>query len=70
MLGVETAEKGDVVGLDDALFILSTALEDHPESHHSPDIDIPAAAQYVTHAGSVLFEACMKGFVLISLPSL
>lgn len=56
-------EKTRITGLDDALFILSAALEDHPDSHRTPVIDIPAAAQYVIHCGDVFFEVCIKGFV-------
>lgn len=43
----ERVEESGITGLDDALFILITALEDHPEFHRSPTFDIPAAAQYV-----------------------
>lgn len=43
-------------GLNDALFILSTSLEDHSDSHHSPNVDIPAAAQYMIHVGKLFFE--------------
>jgi len=70
VLGIDMAGEGDVAGVHGALFTLSTGSEDHPESHKSLNIDIPAATQYVIHAGNVLFKACMKGFVPISLPSL
>ncbi len=50
-----------ITGLDDALFILSTGLEENTESHKMPDVDIPAAAQYIIHAGELLFKACKKG---------
>jgi len=63
VLGEERVEKTGIAGLDDALFILSAALEDHPDSHRTPGVDIPAAAQYVIHCGDVLFEVCIKGFV-------
>jgi len=69
VLGIEMAGEGDVAGLPDARFILGTALEDYPEFHRSPNIDIPATAQYVIHAGNVLFEACMIRFVPIFFPS-
>jgi len=50
-----------ITGLDDALFILSTGLEDNSESHNLPDVDIPASAQYMIHAGELFFEACKRG---------
>lgn len=49
-----------ITGLDDALFILSAGLEENPDSHKLPDVDIPAAAQYMIHAGEVFFEGCKK----------
>lgn len=63
MLGEERVEKTGITGLDDALFVLRAALEDHPDSHRTPGIDIPAAAQHVIHCGNVLSEVCIKGFV-------
>ena len=53
-------EQERIMELDDALLILSTGLEGHAESHDLPDVDIPAAAQYVIHAGEVFFEECKK----------
>lgn len=50
-----------ITGLDDALFILSTGLEGNSNSHDLPDVDIPAVAQYMVHAGELFFEACKKG---------
>lgn len=50
-----------ITGPDDALFILSTGLEDNSESHNLPDVDILAAAQYMIHAGELFFEACQRG---------
>ena len=50
-----------ITGLDDALFILSTSLEEHADSHDLPNVDIHAAAQYMIHAGELFFEACEKG---------
>ena len=50
----------EIHGPDDALFILSVGLEDHPESHGSSEIDVPAAAQYFIHAGDTIFDACNK----------
>jgi len=55
--------KDRVTGLDDALFIMSTSLEDHPNSHSLPDVDIPAAAQYMIHAGALLLKACQDRWV-------
>ena len=52
-----------VTQVQDALFILSTALEDHASSHKLPNVDIPAAAQYMIHAGGVVFSQCEKGSV-------
>ena len=58
-----------VTQVQDALFILSTALEDHASSHKLPNVDIPAAAQYMIHAGGVVFSQCEKGSVrLLSFP--
>ena len=48
----------DITGIDDALFILVVGLEGHADSHNFPDVDVPVAAQYVIHAGDLLFEAC------------
>ena len=56
---------GDLVGLDDTLYVLSVGLEDHLESHQDPDIDIRAAAQYAIHAAGPIFDACVKGQVLL-----
>ena len=53
--------KGRLTAFSDALFILSTSLEEHPDSHNLPDVDVPAAAQYMIHAGTILFEECKKG---------
>ena len=50
-----------ITGLDDALFILSTSLEEHADSHDLPNVNIHAAAQYMIHAGELFFEACEKG---------
>lgn len=49
-----------LTGFNDALFILSTSLEDHDSSHDLPNVDIPAAAQYMVHAGVVLYHECVK----------
>lgn len=51
---------GGPVGLDDAMYMLSVGLEDHPESHKAPDIDVCAAAQYVIHAAKPIFDGCVK----------
>ena len=52
-----------VTQVQDAVFILSTALEDHASSHRLPDVDVPAAAQYMIHAGELVFDECQKGSV-------
>lgn len=62
-LGENENPKHRLTGLSDALFILSTSLEDHSDSHHLPDVDVPAAAQYMIHAGELFFDECNKGFV-------
>ena len=46
--------------IDDALFILATAFEGHPDSHNAPEIDIPAAAQYMIHAGELFHKECIN----------
>ncbi len=45
-------------GLNNALFVLSTSLEGHPESLNSPDVEITAAAQYMIHSGTFIFSKC------------
>lgn len=60
-LGENENPKYRLTVLSDALFILSTSLEDHSDSHHLPDIDVPAAAQYMIHAGDLFFDECNKG---------
>lgn len=52
---------GDLVGLDNTLYILSVGLENHLESHQDADIDVRAAAQYAIHAAAPIFDACVKG---------
>ena len=64
-LGEPREPKEGLTHLNDALFILSTALEDHASSHKLPDIDIPAAAQYMIHAGELIFDECDKGSVFL-----
>lgn len=66
----EPREPGEgVTQVQDAMFILSTALEDHASSHKLPNVDVPAAAQYMIHAGEVVFNQCEKGSVrLLSFP--
>lgn len=58
----EPANSAEVIsGFSDALFILSTSLEgDHDSSHDLPNVDIPAAAQYMIHAGTVFYQECIK----------
>ncbi|KAI4124774.1 MAG: hypothetical protein LQ338_004633 [Usnochroma carphineum] len=53
--------KEGLTHVNDALFILSTALEGHASSHKLPDVDVPAAAQYMIHAGELVFNECKKG---------
>lgn len=62
-LGENENPEHRLTGLNDALFILSTSLEDHPDSHDLPDVDVPAAAQYMIHAGELFFEESNKGSV-------
>ena len=46
---------------DDALFILSTTLEvEHDSSHGLPNVDVPAAAQYMIHAGKRIYNECIE----------
>ena len=52
---------GGLVGLNDSLYMLSVGLEDHPESHNDPDIDVCAAAQYAIHASVPIFAGCATG---------
>lgn len=59
-----------ITALNDALFMLSTGLEENPDSHKLPDVDIPAAAQYMIYAGEVFFEACKKEYVFKPIPSI
>ncbi|KAL9087246.1 MAG: hypothetical protein Q9165_006740 [Trypethelium subeluteriae] len=56
----EVPDEG-LVHIEDAFYIISTALEDHPESHNAPNIDIPAAAQYMIWAGKVFLKGCREG---------
>lgn len=56
-----------LVDLDDAMYMLCVGLEDFSDSHEAPDIDIPVAAQYVIHAAVPIFDACVKGYVALSL---
>jgi len=58
---------GGLVDLDDAMYMLCVGLEDFSNSHGAPDIDIPAAAQYVIHAATPIFGACVKGYVALFL---
>lgn len=51
-----------IFGLDDALFILSGALENEATAHEDPNIDVPTAAMYMIHAGKVFFEESKKGY--------
>lgn len=62
-LGESKNPEHRLTGLNDALFILSTSLEDHSDSHDLPDVDVPAAAQYMIHAGEFFFEESNKGSV-------
>lgn len=62
-LGENENPEHRLTGLNDALFILSTSLEDHSDSHDLPDVDVPAAAQYMIHAGELFFEESNKGSV-------
>lgn len=66
-ISTPTADMADraVSGIDDALYVLSTALEAHPDSHNFLDAVVGAAAQYVIHAGSALFEVCRKRSALL-----
>lgn len=51
-----------ISGSNDALFILSTSLEGGDNSGHGlPNVDIPAAAQYMIHAGEFLYKESVKG---------
>lgn len=52
---------GGIVGLDDAMYMLSVGLEDHPESHDALDVDLGVAAGYMVHAAEGVFDACLKG---------
>jgi len=58
---------GGLVDLDDAMYMLCVGLEDYSDSHKAPDIDVPAAAQYVIHAAAPIFDACVKGYVALFL---
>lgn len=44
--------------------MLSMALEDHADSHKDADINVPAAAQWIIHAGEVIFRLCSDRRVL------
>ena len=50
-----------ISGLDDALFILRNSLEAEETVHGNSNIDIPAAAMYMIHAGNILFKESQKG---------
>lgn len=52
-----------ITGIADALFIISTSLEDHRESHHKPHVDVPAAAQYMIQAAALIYQSCQQGYV-------
>jgi len=58
---------GGLVDLDDAMYMLCVGLEDYSHSHEAPDIDVPAAAQYVIHAAVPIFDACVKGYIALFL---
>jgi hypothetical protein len=58
---------GGLVEIDDAMYMLCVGLEDYSHSHKAPDIDVPAAAQYVIHAAAPIFDACVKGYVALFL---
>ncbi|CAF9939346.1 MAG: hypothetical protein HETSPECPRED_001559 [Heterodermia speciosa] len=60
-LGEPGKPKEGLTHVNDALFILSTALEGHASSHQLPDVDVPAAAQYMIHAGELIFNECKNG---------
>ena len=62
-LGEPEEPKEGLTHVQDALFIVSTALEDHAASHKVPDVDVPAAAQYLIHSGKLVFGECKKGSV-------
>ena len=64
-LGEPREPKEGLTHVNDALFILSTALEGHASSHQLPDVDIPAAAQYMIHAGELIFNECENGSVCL-----
>lgn len=49
-----------IFGFEDALFIISTSLEEHVDSHNKFNVDIPAAAQYMIHAGPAIYRACQQ----------
>ena len=49
-----------IVGLDDALFIVSGAMENEPTVHENPDIDVHPAAMYMIHASKLFFEESKK----------
>lgn len=58
---------GGLVEIDDAMYMLCMGLEEYSHSHEAPDIDVPAAAQYVIHAAVPIFDACVKGYVALFL---
>ena len=64
-LGEPREPKEGLTHVNDALFILSTALEGHASSHQLPDVDVPAAAQYMIHAGELIFNECKNGSVCL-----
>ena len=64
-LGEPREPKGGLTQVNDALFILSTALEGHASSHQLLDVDIPAAAQYMIHAGELILNECKNGSVCL-----
>lgn len=51
-----------IVGIRDALFIVSGAMEKEPTMHENPDIDVPPAAMYMIHASKLFYEESKKGY--------
>lgn len=49
-----------IQGLNDALFLISGALEDEKTAHNYPNVDVPTAAMYMIHAEKLFFEESMK----------
>lgn len=58
---------GALVGIDDAMYVLCVGFEGYIHSHEVPDIDVPAAAQYVVHVALPFFVLCVKKYVALFL---